>query len=94
MQALGCVHFLGLSCSGSGSWVLHKAQTQLGLCFVPFPGLRSSGDVVFGKCSRCDLSPPPSLPFSFLGIPSQVDVDHPEPQEVLISKEACLQFDQ
>ena len=50
--------------------------------------------MVFGKCSRCDLSPPPSLPFSFLGIPSQVDADHPEPQEVLISKEACLQFDQ
>ena len=26
------------------------------------------------------------------GTPSQVDVDHPEPQEVLVSKEACLQF--
>ena len=24
--------------------------------------------------------------------PSQVDVDHPDPQEVLVSKEACLQF--
>ena len=24
--------------------------------------------------------------------PSQVEVDHPEPQEVLVSKEACLQF--
>ena len=24
--------------------------------------------------------------------PSQVDVDHPEPQEVLASKEACLSF--
>ena len=24
--------------------------------------------------------------------PSQADVDHPEPQEVLVSKEACLQF--
>ena len=23
---------------------------------------------------------------------SQVDIDHPEPQEVLVSKEACLQF--
>ena len=26
------------------------------------------------------------------GAPSQVDVDCPEPQEVLVSKEACLQF--
>ena len=26
------------------------------------------------------------------GAPSQVDVDHPEPQEVLVNKEACLQF--
>ena len=24
--------------------------------------------------------------------PSQADVDHPDPQEVLVSKEACLQF--
>ena len=34
-QALGCVHFPGLSRSGSGSWVLHKAQIRLGLRFVP-----------------------------------------------------------
>ena len=26
------------------------------------------------------------------GAPSQADVDCPEPQEVLVSKEACLQF--
>ena len=26
------------------------------------------------------------------GTPSQADVDHPDPQEVLVSKEACLQF--
>ena len=26
------------------------------------------------------------------GAPSQADVDRPEPQEVLVSKEACLQF--
>ena len=26
------------------------------------------------------------------GTPSQADVDHPEPQEVLVSKEACLHF--
>ena len=26
------------------------------------------------------------------GAPSQADVDRPDPQEVLVSKEACLQF--
>ena len=26
------------------------------------------------------------------GTPSQADVDHPDPQGVLVSKEACLQF--
>jgi len=26
------------------------------------------------------------------GTPSQVDVDRPDPQEVFVSKEACLQF--
>ena len=29
-----------------------KAQTWLGLCFVPFPGLSSSGDQVLGECSH------------------------------------------
>ena len=48
--ALGCLHLPGPSCS--------EAQTRLGLRFVPFPGLRSSGDEVFGECDCCDLSPP------------------------------------
>ena len=26
------------------------------------------------------------------GTPSQADVDRPDPQEILVSKEACLQF--
>ena len=26
------------------------------------------------------------------GAPSQVDVDHPDPQEILVSKKACLSF--
>ena len=34
-----------------------EAQTQLGLHFVPFPGLSSSGDEVFGEHDCCDLSP-------------------------------------
>ena len=43
-------------------------QTQLGLHFVPFPGLSSSGDQVFGERGCWDLSPPPSLPVGFLGV--------------------------
>ena len=32
-----------------------KVQTQLGLCFVPFPGPSSSGDQVLGERSRPQL---------------------------------------
>jgi len=66
--ALGCKYLPGLSRSGSGTWVVLRVQTQLGLRFVPFPGLSSSGDQVFGKHGRCNLSPPPSLLLSFLGV--------------------------
>ena len=45
-----------------------EAQTRLGLRFVPFPGLSSSGDGVFRERGRCNLSPPPSLPLGFLGV--------------------------
>ena len=43
-------------------------QTPLGLRFVPFPGPSSSDDQVFGERGRCNLSPPPSLLLSFLGV--------------------------
>ena len=43
-------------------------QTQLGLRVVPFPNPSSSGDQVIGERGRCDLSPPTSLPLSFLGV--------------------------
>ena len=51
-QALGCMHFPGLSCSGSGSRVLHKGADLVGPAFCAIPGLSSSGDQVFGAC-RC-----------------------------------------
>ena len=35
--ALGCVHFPGLSCSGSGSWVLHKGADLVGPAFCALP---------------------------------------------------------
>ena len=43
---------------------------------------------------RLIASPVPAAQFSgcTTGVPSQADVDHPQPQEVLVSKEACLQF--
>ena len=66
--ALGCMHFPGLSRSGSGTQVLLKAQTRLGLCFVPFPGPSSSGGQVLGEHGCCDLLPPLSLPLGFLGV--------------------------
>ena len=69
--ALGCVHFPGLSRSGSGSWVLHKGTDLVGLRFVPFLGLSSSGNQVLGNftlpAGQCVLSPPPSQLLSFLG---------------------------
>ena len=47
--ALRLVQFPGLSCSGSGSWVVCKGQTQLSVHSVPFSGPRSLGDQVLGK---------------------------------------------
>ena len=40
----------------------------MGLCFVPFPGVSSSGDQVLGEHGCFDLSPPLSLPLGFLGL--------------------------
>ena len=36
-QALGCMHFPGLSCSGSVSWVLHKGPDFVGCAFCVLP---------------------------------------------------------
>ena len=35
--ALGCMHFPGLSCSGSGSWVFHKGTDSVGHAFCALP---------------------------------------------------------
>ena len=57
--ALGCLHFPGPSRSGSGTWiVLRRADSRLGLRFVPFPDPSSSSDEVFGGRQCCDLLPP------------------------------------
>ena len=94
--ALGCMHLPGLSRSGSGTQVVLRGADSVGPAFVPFPGPSSSGDEVFGESGRCNFitSPVPTARFSgcTTGAPTQADVDCPKPQEVLVSKEACLQF--
>ena len=68
-QALGCVHFPGLS--HSGSWVLHKGTDSVGPAFCALPRskqLRKPGAwwVHSPQVGRCVLSPPPSQPLGFL----------------------------
>ena len=43
------MHFPGLSCSGSGSWVLCKGTDSVGSTFLPFPGPSSSGNQMLGE---------------------------------------------
>ena len=68
-----------------------EAQIWLGLRFVAFPGPSSSG---VGEWGCCNLSPFSAAHFSgsTAGAPCQADGDCPEPQEVLVSNQACLQF--
>ena len=61
--ALGCMHLPGLSRSGSGTQEFLRGAESVGPAFCALP--RSE---VFGKHGRCDLSPAPSLPHSFLGV--------------------------
>ena len=42
-RALSCVHFPGLSRSGSGFWVLHKDADWVGPAFCAFPDWSNSG---------------------------------------------------
>ena len=94
--ALGCMHLPGLSCSGSVSWVLHKGPDLVGHAFCVLPRseqLRLPG-VWRAWSLQLMASPVPVTWFSgcTTGTPSQADDDCPKPQEVLVSKEACLQF--
>ena len=66
--ALDCMHFPGLSHSGSGTRVLHKGTDSVGPAFCALPRSSSSGDEVFGGRGCCNLSPPPSLLLGFLGV--------------------------
>ena len=71
-RALGCVHFPGLSCSGSGSRVLHKGTDSVGPVFCALPRseqLRQPGAwwARSPQVAWCFLWPPPSQPLGFLG---------------------------
>ena len=71
-RALGCVHFPGLSHSGSGSWVLQKGTDSVESAFCVFPRseqLRRPGAWrAHSPQVGCGiLSPPLSQPLSFLG---------------------------
>ena len=92
--ALGCMHLPGPSRSGSGTQVVLRGADSVGAAFL------CSSQVQAAQVMRCLVGAVaatyrlPAIWFSgcTTGAPSQADVDHPEPQEVLVSKEACLQF--
>ena len=79
---LGCMHFPGLSCSGSGSQVLHKGADLVGPGFCALPRseqvTRCLVSAVTPRCvgGRMHLitSPIPAAWFSActMGVPSQV----------------------
>ena len=56
-QALVCMHFPGLSCSGSGSWVLHKMPTQLSLCLCGLPKNLNLSGLDLGSARNPGLAP-------------------------------------
>ena len=91
--ALGCMHLPGLSRSSSGTHVVLRGADPVGPRVVPFPGPSSLG-AWRARSLRFIAFPVPAAQFSgcTTGAPSQADDDRPEPQEVLVSKEACLQF--
>ena len=88
--ALGCLHLPGLSCSGSGTQK-HRLIWACVLC----PSQVRAAQVMM--CLASVVAATYRLPVTQLSVcttstPSQADFDCPEPQEVLVSKEACLQF--
>ena len=86
-RALGCVHFPGLSCSGSGSWEPHQGAHLVGptFCALPRPEqLRRPGAwgahslQVWGVCLLTSPIPAAWFPWCAVGAPSQVCPVSPE----------------
>ena len=88
--ALGCVHFPGPSHSSSALRQPSEAQIWLGLHFVPFPGLSSSG-VWRARSLRLVAFPVSAAQLSgwTAGAPCEADGDCPAPPEVLAKEPAC-----
>ena len=95
-QALGYMHFPGLSHSGPGTWVHLTGAEAFGpsFCALPWSEPLRWPAVWWAQSLLLITFPVPVAQFSecTTGSPSQADVDHPESQEVLVSNEACLQF--
>ena len=91
--ALGCMHLPGLSRSGSGTQVVLRGAESVGPAFCALPRSEQLGGLASAVAVTYRLSRP-AAQFSgcTTGAPSQADGDCPEPQEGLVSKEACLQF--
>ena len=68
-RSLNCMHFLGLSHSGSGSGVLHKGAGSVGPVFCAFPGRSSSGiqELEEHALFRCSVTCPLPIPASVSG---------------------------
>ena len=94
-RALDCVHFPGLSLSGSFTWVLNKGTDLVGPVFCALPGAEPLRWPCVWRAQSLLLiaSPVPAAQFSACttSLPSQEDIHHPESQEDLVSNEACLQ---
>ena len=93
--ALGCMHLPGLSHSGSRTWIVLRGADLVGPAFCALPRSEQLWwwDVWWAWPLQLIASPP----LSFLGVQPahllrRMLTDHPESQEVLIIKEACLQF--
>ena len=64
-RALGCVHFPGLSRSGSGSQVLHNGTDSAGPAFCALPGSEQLGECTLSRwAARLITSPVPAARIS------------------------------
>ena len=94
--ALACMHLPILSHSGSGTQEVLRGADSVGpaLCALSRSEQLRWWSVWRAQSLRLITSPVPDARFSGCTTvaPSQADVECPEPQEVLVSKEACLQF--
>ena len=94
-RTLSCMHLPDLSCSGSGTRVVLKGADSVEPAFCALPRSEKLRWCVWRACSLWLIaSSVPATRFSgcTMSAPSQAGVDRPESQEVLVTKEACLQF--